>query len=96
MRAGTEVGKGEVSVGTAPQVRPNGDPPEADWTSCLACVASHLAADGLLIFDADAADTFHHRAEATTTLRSPAEGRWRDEEFEPLVSVEQDGCVYSR
>ncbi|MBW2273924.1 MAG: class I SAM-dependent methyltransferase [Deltaproteobacteria bacterium] len=67
---------------------------EVDCTRCLECVAAHLTDDGLLILDAYAADSFHQLAEATTPLRTTPDPHWEDEEFEPLVSVEQNGRVY--
>jgi hypothetical protein len=67
---------------------------EADCVRCLACIAAHLETGGLLILDAYAADSFHQFAEATTSLKSSADGHWKDEEFEPLVSVAQHGRVY--
>jgi len=67
---------------------------EDECVSCLACAAAHLTPEGLLILDAYAADSFHAIAQATMPLRSSPKTAWQDEEFEPLVSVEEGDRVY--
>jgi SAM-dependent methyltransferase len=60
----------------------------ADDDACVSCFeacARHLAPDGLLVFDAYAADQFHREAD-------PADHD--DLHLEPLVTVEMDGTCY--